>query len=649
MCLCIAFLPAISYAGAGTKIPGFYKSLMPPLPKPKLPNTATPLLHGLNLTAAPGNKSLATSNLLLTPASTAKTSASLATPLSGAPGPDQLPTGGTPVQGISSITTPATDHMVITQNASQAIVNWQTFNIGSNAWVQFLQNNNPSWVCLNRIGSQSPSQIFGKLTAQGQIYLINTNGILFGPTSQVNVHTLIASALDIQTSDFLNNRLNFSSPADSSASVVNQGTITAGTLGSVFLVGPYVENEGTITTSAGQIGLAAGTSIDITPSTNTSVRPWQNVNVLTTANDAVNTGVMFANTGLIGMYGNNVDQNGTITAAAALSTGGMIELMASNTVTTGAGSITNTPISTSTVTADETAFSFQGGTINIEGLDSTQPLQNIVNNGLIQAPSGMVNMDAQKEVFLQSGSTIDVSGNWITQAASANTTQIQLESVELRDYPDQKNGILHGATITVNNLQGSSIGDISAYLNSQQKTAMERSLQGGKINLITPYTGEIVVKQGALLNFSGGGTHYSGGNITTTELIAGNKVYDISDAPEASSTPPITSVTNSVASYDEGATAGTLKLWAGTIALDGNISGGATAGVYQTSKSELLDIMGNPKTLGLQVPAGGTLIIGEQPLNQDVETYDFIVGSVVLQPTVAPLPSTFRPRRPVTQ
>jgi len=640
LCLCIAFLPAISYAGAGSKIPGFYKSLMPPLPKPPLPNTGTLFQHGLNLTVATGNKPQAASNLLLTPASTAKTVASLATPLSGVPGPDQLPTWTTVGTGISSITT-TPDHMVIKQSAPQAIQNWQTFNIGSNAWVQFLQNNNPSWVCLNLIGSQSPSQIFGKLTAQGQIYLINTNGILFGPTSQVNVHTLIASALNIQTSDFLNGTLNFSGAGASNASVVNQGTITTDTQGSVFLLGPYVENDGTITTSAGQIGLAAGgltagTGIDIYQ--NIGVRNWLMVKAVGTAGNAVNNGQMTADTGLIGMYGANVEQNGTVSATTGLQVDGEIELMASDSVTIGAGSITRTPVSTSTDTAVQ-SFIINPGKISIIGLDSTHPLLHFVDDGLIQAPSGTVTLQAQDGVDLESGSSIDVSGLWINMPASANTTQIQLNTVELADYPDQKNGVLKGATVTVNNLLGSSIGNISGYLNTKLETAQERSLTGGMISITTPSSGDVIVNQGASLNFSGGGTNYSAGNITTTELIAANQTYAINNAPETLHYTGITSVTNYVDSYIEGANAGSLTLSAGHIVLNGNINGAATAGVYQTSTLEKLDKMGNQNTLGLQAPVGGTLIIGVQPSGGVVDLQNFMVDSVVLYGPNDQLPS----------
>ena len=93
----------------------------------------------------------------------------------------------------------------------------------------------------------------------------------------------------------------------------------------------------------------------------------------------------------------------------------------------------------------------------------------------------------------------------------------------------------------------------------------------------------------------------------------------------------MTTVTTYVNSYVEGADAGLLQLQARTIVLDGSIQGQPTAGFYQTRTSELLDKMGDQNTLGLQMPAGGTLIIGTQPTGlgtvqtgQDAEVSDFI-------------------------
>jgi filamentous hemagglutinin family protein len=646
LCLGIAFLPAMSQAGAGTKVPGFYKSLLPPLPKLKLLNGTGETLPKLTLTVAAKSKPKTASAATPSPASTSSDTL----PVAQTDNSGQIVLG----QGISSISVDSSqDKMVIIQNTPHAIQNWSSFNIGANAWVQFDQKGNSSWVVLNRIFDLNPSLIFGKLTAEGQVYLINQNGILFGPGSQVNVHTLIASSLNISNSDFMNGVLHFTAGDYQgtgntnylNASVINQGTITTDTLGSVFLLGPNVENDGTIQTQTGQIGLAAGTDISLFYDTSTG-RTALVVDVLQTAGDAVNDGQMTAQTGLIGMYGANVDQNGVITAVTALKKNGEIELMASDSVITGAGSITSTPISTSTETADQ-SFGFQGGVISILGLDPLNPLNpaaavtQIVNQGLIQAPSGTIIMNAQNRVYLETGSSIDVSGSWIDEPAAANTTHVQLNSVNLRDDPDQKNGILKGATVTVNNLLGSSIGDISGSLNTQEQTALQRSLTGGSISIASQ--GDVIVKEGASLDFSGGGTNYTAGYITTTELVSGGKTYAISSAPEALTYNQILSVSTYMNSYVEGANAGSLSLAARQIVLDGNIQGAATAGVYQTRTSELVNSMGNQNSLGLAAPVGGTLIIGVPFTAGFIEGHDCLLDSVVLQSVVAPLPPGFGP------
>ena len=138
-----------------------------------------------------------------------------------------LPTGGSVVSGTASILKTSDNLLNITQTTDKVVIEWKgtngtgtdSFNIGSNATVRFYQGTgtpgtsnwtpNSSYVALNRIYQSSPTQIYGKLVADGKVYLINQNGILFGPGSQVNVHTLIASTFNISNNDFLNGLLRF--------------------------------------------------------------------------------------------------------------------------------------------------------------------------------------------------------------------------------------------------------------------------------------------------------------------------------------------------------------------------------------------------------------------------------------------------------
>ena len=115
-----------------------------------------------------------------------------------------LPEGGTVTAGSASISTNA-DTMTITQNATSSgsqnmALNWTSFSIGSAATVNFNQLS-ASAIALNRVIGNSVSEIYGALNANGIVYLINQNGILFGSNSSVNVGGLVASTKDINISD----------------------------------------------------------------------------------------------------------------------------------------------------------------------------------------------------------------------------------------------------------------------------------------------------------------------------------------------------------------------------------------------------------------------------------------------------------------
>src|SRR5579863_5351532 len=113
------------------------------------------------------------------------------------------PTGGNVVGGHATITAPNANSTVIDQTTQRAIINWQSFNIGGGQLVQFVQPSSSS-VVLNRVIGGGASSIFGDLTANGQVFLINTSGILFGKSAQIDVQGIVASSLDMRNRDFLN-------------------------------------------------------------------------------------------------------------------------------------------------------------------------------------------------------------------------------------------------------------------------------------------------------------------------------------------------------------------------------------------------------------------------------------------------------------
>jgi filamentous hemagglutinin family protein len=151
--------------------------------------------------------------------------------------------------------------MTVNQASDRMIAQWNTFNIGQNAAVQFHQPHASS-VALNRIQDQNPSQILGSLTSNGQVFLMNPSGIYFGQNATVNVGGLVASSLAMSDHDFLAGKYAFSG-TDSSGSVINAGAITAGSNGIIALISPAVVNEGTLTAEGGSIALAAGRRVNL--------------------------------------------------------------------------------------------------------------------------------------------------------------------------------------------------------------------------------------------------------------------------------------------------------------------------------------------------------------------------------------------------
>lgn len=146
----------------------------------------------------------------------------------------------------------------IQQLTDKAIVDWQSFSIGASESLRILQPGQLS-VLLNRVTGGDPSLILGSLTANGQVFLINPGGILFGPNSSVNVGGLVASTLNITDQDFLAGKYDFSAVSGQDlASVVNQGRIEITNGGYAVLIGPTVLNEGTIIARAGNVILAGG-------------------------------------------------------------------------------------------------------------------------------------------------------------------------------------------------------------------------------------------------------------------------------------------------------------------------------------------------------------------------------------------------------
>ncbi|CAB3809604.1 YDG domain-containing protein [Paraburkholderia fynbosensis] len=180
----------------------------------------------------------------------------LVVPAFGAGGPS----GGQIVSGVGSISQSGAV-TTIRQGSPTLQLNWQSFNVGAGQSVNFIQPGSNA-LAVNRILGSTPSAILGRLSANGQVWLINPNGVLFGPSAQVNVGGIVASTLDIDPGSLGSSTRRFS--GNGKGSVVNQGMITVADGGYAVLLGNKLSNQGLISARLGTIALAGGSAATLT-------------------------------------------------------------------------------------------------------------------------------------------------------------------------------------------------------------------------------------------------------------------------------------------------------------------------------------------------------------------------------------------------
>ena len=311
-----------------------------------------------------------------------------------------LPEGGQVAAGQAAITT-AGSTMTIAQQTAQAIINWQNFGIGSGETVHINQPNSQSML-LNRVVGSNPSEIFGQLTANGQVILVNPNGVFFRPGSSVDVGGLTASTLNIANEDFLKGQLRFA--GGSKNPVINAGSLNAQN-GYVNLLAKEVVNEGIIAAQTGSVNLAAGSgmSLDYNGDGKMTVAVTDGAYQSAVANKKL----IQADGGLVVMTASGKDA----LMDSAVNNSGMIQ---ANTLGEAAGQIS--------LTGDNIATT---GTISADG-----------------GSSGTLNITTGKNGVLNVGSigadTVRITANTIKQAEMV-TPPVAINQLELRQANENKN------------------------------------------------------------------------------------------------------------------------------------------------------------------------------------------------------------------
>ncbi|MBU3594824.1 filamentous hemagglutinin N-terminal domain-containing protein [Polynucleobacter sp. 86C-FISCH] len=287
-------------------------------------------------------------------------------PVATQPAVNALPTGGKVVAGAATISqtqTATSATMNVNQTSQRAVVNWDSFNVGKNAQVNFNQPNQNA-VILNRVTGGNASVINGAINANGQVVLVNPNGVAFGRGAQVDAASVVASTLDISNKEFMEGKSTFR--GNGKGTIVNEGKITTNVEGGyIALLAPEVRNQGYLLAKkgGGTVAMAAGEQITLNFQNNYLI----SVKVDTGTYNALieNKRVVEVNGGLVVVAAGSAHQlmasviknTGRISASTAVNNGGVIELVANN--VTQAGKVS------------ANSQSAQGGQINIVGNDIT--------------------------------------------------------------------------------------------------------------------------------------------------------------------------------------------------------------------------------------------------------------------------------------
>ena len=291
------------------------------------------------------------------------------------------PTGGQIVGGSGAISAPDSQTTIVDQATRRLAVDWETFNLSADELIRFNQPSSSAQV-LNRIFDQNASEIFGQIKADGHVFLMNPNGVIFGKTAHIDVGSLTAASANIDKSDFMSGKFKFFS---GDGFVVNRGVLNAARGGTVTLAGKSVKNEGLIIANYGRVNLASGDVMTLDFDGDGLIRFQIEKEVLENVagqEQAVsNTGTINANGGEVllsgaaskDVFSRVVNNEGMIRAGRIDTSGGKIQLIANGGDTYNSGVLDAAAKSSNTdggmvhILGDRVAIT-EGAAINASGL-----------------------------------------------------------------------------------------------------------------------------------------------------------------------------------------------------------------------------------------------------------------------------------------
>ena len=557
-------------------------------------------LSGAALAAPPGPAGFAPSALRALPA---------------APAANALPTGAQVVAGQASVTQ-AANRMTVHQGSDKAILNWQSFDIGANAGVRFVQPH-ANAVALNRVLGNDPSRIYGQLSANGKVFLVNGSGVLFGASARADVGGLIASSLALPDGDFLAGRYTFSGSSNAGA-VRNEGSIRTGDGGYVALLGPNVSNAGSIVAPNGSVALGAGEQVGV---------DLRGDGLITLRVDRGAVNALVANSGLVQADGGRVElsakgadalaratvnNTGVVQARGLVLDGGSIRLVGDGDVHAGA--------------LDASSRNGKGGAVAVEGrfvaLDGTIDASGVRGGSVDVNAAGMLSTAAATGAAGRAG-----DGGTVSYRSAGMVVESSSASIDA-------SGAAKGGSIGVQGAGG--------VLSSSSYSARSANGVGGRIDI----SGNDVRLLGAQLDASG---NTQGGLVRVGGAFQGGAVR--TDAPDLArfvtrwgQTAPVANATSTfvgdgtaikVGATGRAGQGGTAVVWSDKqTTMLGSIDArgaGAAGTVEISSKDELRHVGLDRIALG----AGGQLLLDPKNItigsSASAWTYQAVLGKGVAE------------------
>ena len=584
-----------------------------------------------------------------------------------------LPAGTLPVPAANWLQKGQRPDYLVNGQAAQVnlkgpatVLNWNSLDVGKDARLTFNMVNNTDRV-LNQVTGgaiSSRTTIDGLLKANGQVYIVNPNGIVFSKTATVDVNALVASSLKIDDQRFMDGLLSPSvqpqMQADSSlgrlpgavvvqgdtaGGVLQQAAITAAKNGFILLAAPTVSNAGKLTAPDGQVVMAAGTRVFLAAPSSAAMRGLlvevgsQDLAALAGEQDfkpVVNNealGRLDVQHGNATLVGRMVNQLGLVSANTSVSLNGSIYLKAQDNaikrstesaaeaqvggqLLLGAGSQNLiTPDLMDSATATKSA-GFKASALQLAG-------QSIVlePGSLVRAAGGNVSVLAKdsmayvgavanaSRVVMMAGSEIDVSGSaGVHKAMESHVITAELRGGELADNLLLRNSSLRGQSVQLDLRKASTVtlANVQGYVDQQAVTVGEFTAAGGAVSISAE--GQVQLQAGSKVNVSGGSLDYLAGYVNTSKLSLGGKLYDFETAPANLAYTGLVNLGNSSsnfeAGYRHGMNAGSVSVTAPKFTLEGTLQGQVSPGVNQRNLAASDAPKGAAFSLGVMDVAG---------------------------------------------